>query len=272
MKEMLAAFIISALSLYAFSSAARGQKRTQGNDSMSEANRLWELAVAAKGGRQKLEQVNSLAVFYEYKRGLVSNELFVFPDKRWDWFDTGPYSKYPLIASVKNFEQKVSCINQRHVREGCEPIGNFSKRSYLEDPQLLYLLETKWVKPELIAASKDTLGIRPVDVVKVQLEMFQISVYLDTRTHLPIRVAYHVTEDGPRLKAGDVFEWYGLSDYQDVDGILLPHKISHTHSPTRRLRYEINPEYDPSIFTRKPDLMAGPEQWRSKKYSSSPKK
>ncbi len=146
---------------------------------------VWELAVIAKGGRQKLEQVNSLAVFYEYSKGRLSTELYAFPDKRWDWYDTGPSSKFPLLVSAMDFEQKVYCVNHRYIREGCEPIGNFSKRGYLEDPQLLYLLETKWVKPELLAASKGTLGFRSVKIVKVQLETFQISVYLDSKTHFP---------------------------------------------------------------------------------------
>lgn len=261
MRRMLAALMAGTLIHCAMYFVVRAQKTPEAN-SKPEAKRLWDLAVNAKGGRERLEQVNSLAVFYEYFKGHPSVELYVFPNKRWDWYDTSSSHTYPLEAYGLDFEKKIHCVNHRYVSEGCEPIGNFSKRGYLEDPQLLYLLETKWVKPELLAASKGALGIRSVDIVKVQLEIFQISVYLDSKTHLPQRIAYHVNEGGRFLKAGDIFQWYGLSDYRDVNGIMMPHKISHTDSQTRHIRYEINPAYDPGVFTRKPDLSAGPEQWR----------
>lgn len=263
MRLLVGIFVIGIICYSVFSSGVRGQK-AQESGLVPEASRLWELAITAKGGRQKLHQVNSLAVFYEYSRGRESNELYVFPNKRWDWFDTGPSSKYPLKASVKDFEQRIACVNQRNITEGCESIGNYSKRSYLDGPQLLYLLETKWVKPEFLTTSKDALGIRLMDVVKIQLEKFQVSIYLDANTHLPARIAYHDDEGGGKLKVNEVFEWYDLSDYRNVDGIMMPHKISHSHNPKRRLRYEVNPQYDPSVFTRKPDLLAGPEQWRTK--------
>lgn len=271
MKWKLAAFTASLL-LFASLVPVKRTSSMYASDSLAEAKRLWELAVTAKGSRQKLHQVNSLAVSYEYRKGQISTEVYVLPDKRWEWLDTGRSSKFPLLVYAMDFEQKIHCFIQGTIAEGCQPIGGYSKRSYLDDPQLLYLLETKWVKPELLGASRDKLGFHDVDIVKVRLEQFEISVYLDAKTHLPSRIAYHSNMSGPNLKVGAIFEWKDLSDYQDVDGVMLPHKISHTHGPTRRLRYEVNPEYDSSIFTRKPDLKAGPEQWRSKKYSSSPKK
>lgn len=264
MKRLLLAFMTIVLLIYDVSSVARSQEKSKGSDSMSEARRLWELAVAAKGGRRKLELVTCLAVFYEYSRGRLSNELYVFPDRRWDWFDTGPYSKVPLKASVMDFDEKVHCINLKNTAEGCDSVGGYSKRAYLEDSQFLYLLETKWVKPEILASSKDTIKLRSVDVIKVRMETFEILVYLDVGTHLPIRISYLTRGDGPRLKVGDVFQWYELSDYRSLDGIMLPHKIKSSDDPTKRLRYEVNPAYDPNVFTRKPDLSAGPEQWRPK--------
>lgn len=270
MKWKLAAFVAGLL-LFGSSVPVKRSTTMHASDSLDEAKRLWELAVVAKGGRQRLHQINSLAVFYEYRKGQTSIEVYAFPAKRWEWLDTGPSSKFPLLAYAMDFEQKVHCFIQGATGEGCQPIGGYSKRSYLEEPQLLYLLETKWVKPELLGASKDKLGSRVVDIVKVRLEQYEISVYLDAKTHLPLRIAYHSNMSGPNLKVGAIFEWQDLSDYRNVNGIMLPHKIGHTNSPTRRLRYEINPDYDPGIFTRKPALEAGPEQWRSKKYSSSSK-
>jgi hypothetical protein len=239
----------------------------QASSARTEAERLWELAVAAKGGRQRLHQVKSLAVFYEYSRGRPSAEVYAFPDKRWDWIDSGQKSKFPLWVYSMDFEQMVHCVVQGVTREGCESVEGYSKRSFLEGPQLLYLLETTWVKPKLLTASKGTLGFRSVDIVKVQLEQFQISVYLDAKTRLPSRIAYHSNEGGRNLKVGDIFEWYGLSDYREVNGIMLPHLISHTHGSTRQVRYEVNPAYDPHVFTRKPQIAAGPEQWRPKGYT-----
>lgn len=271
MKRLLLAFMTIVLLIYDVSSVARSQEKSKGSDSMSEARRLWELAVAAKGGRRKLELVTCLAVFYEYSRGRASNELYVFPNKRWEWFDTGPSSKVPLIATVMDFEEKVHCLNIKYTAEGCRSIGSLSKGAYMEYPQFLYLLETKWAKPEILASSKDIFRHRSVDVIKVRMDIFEILVYLDSKNHLPIRISYINDEDGPKLKVGEIFRWYEMSDYRSIDGIMLPHRIRSSHDPTKRLRYEINPEYDPGVFTRKPDLSAGSEQWRPKRSHSQSK-
>jgi hypothetical protein len=265
MKPLLVTLTLFLLAL----SFVRSEQIASEGDTVSEARRLWELAVVAKGGRQILEQVGSLAVFYEYRRRHVSSELYVFPDRHWDWLDPGPSPMFPVMSAAMDFGKNIYCYIHGNLGEGCSSIGNLSKRAYMEDPQLLYLLETKWVKPELLTATKATLEWRSVDLVKIRQEEFQISVYFDAKTHLPVRIAYHVDEDGGKLKAGDIFEWYGLSQYRDVNGIMLPHKITHTHNPTRWLKYEINPAFDPDVFKRKPNLTAGPEQWRPKKPSQN---
>lgn len=59
-----------------------------------EAERLWELAIAAKGGRERLQAVSNLQisirekVWYGLRRvPYIQEDLYVFPGKYWEWND-----------------------------------------------------------------------------------------------------------------------------------------------------------------------------------------
>src|SRR4051812_47867497 len=79
-------------------------------ESKQNAQALWEQAVAAKGGRERLHDVNSLVIFYQQTvrnvlgtvvhRGLVER-LYVFPDKSWSW-DDGLPPPFHLTVSMYN--------------------------------------------------------------------------------------------------------------------------------------------------------------------------
>jgi hypothetical protein len=51
-----------------------------------------------------------------------------------------------------------------------------------------------------------------------------------------------------------------LSEYADVDGIQMPHKIEDIPQ-----RYRFNVDYDEALFEVPPTVEAGPEAWRPKK-------
>jgi hypothetical protein len=226
----------------------------------TQAAKLWEAAVEAKGGRQRLHQVKSLAVFYEASKGRPSVELYEFPDKLWMWFDTRP-SKFGLYVEALDYSKNLSYMILGGPDGKIQKLDTMpNKTSFLEKPQLIHLLESAYFKPELLSTYKTRLGFKPVDVVVVRMDKFRAGVFLDAKTHLPLRIGYYFKEAG-----GELFKWYDLSGYREVEGIKLPSVIVEDDRIKKEVRYEINPKYDPQVFERPPSVKGGPEQWRLKR-------
>jgi hypothetical protein len=140
----------------------------------------------------------------------------------------------------------------------------------LREPQLYYLLETKWFKPQILRASKSKIGGKSVDLVEVFVTgygtPFRYGVFLDEKTHLPVRIGTYAND-----RQDDMFSWVNLSEYREISGIKVPTAISSKLDPSwGRPRLEINPEYDPAVFERQPDMKAGPFQWRAKGQRRAP--
>ncbi len=70
----------------------------------NDAQKIWEQAIVAKGGRKRLEGVENVVVstFGTYKLStgrsnkVRTEALFVFPNKTWAWVDTRP-DKFGVI-------------------------------------------------------------------------------------------------------------------------------------------------------------------------------
>ena len=61
-----------------------------------------------------------------------------------------------------------------------------------------------------------------------------------------------------------------LDDYAAVDGVMMPHRATHTYTtnPQRwedRLKFEINAAYDPQVFEQAPTPQTRAEAWRARK-------
>ncbi|MEK6283102.1 MAG: hypothetical protein AABN95_22320 [Acidobacteriota bacterium] len=77
----------------------------------AEAERLWELAIKAKGGRERLHAVNNLQMsvrekyWWMLKRfTLIEENLSVFPGKFWEWNDQRG-SIFGFSIRLHNFDQ-----------------------------------------------------------------------------------------------------------------------------------------------------------------------
>lgn len=236
---------------------ANDEKRATREDSTREAQRLWEQAVAAKGGRGRLSQVESFAVYYEetwrnflwipVHRGPVVS-FYVFPDKFWYWSDEPALFK--LTVSMLDLERNISCVVRGHPPSPhCTTVKVTPfPEERMTQPQYLYLLETKWVKPVPVSVSRDWIGLKPVDVVTTRVDNRRVDYFLDRKTHLPRRVA---------IFYGERAETYNFSEYVEVNGIMMPGK-----QKRGRINFEINPAYDENLFLRKPSVEAGPDAWR----------
>ena len=162
-------FILAAFSGTSFTATKEGLSNSK--NSLERAKELWEAAITAKGGRDRLYAVNSLAISEDInKNNRLSSSLYVFPDKYWDWSDKRPY-KFGLQVLVENHELGVGYFVVGHEPDNPSKIKlSPEHRSKFDDVQLTLLLESKWFKPELLGASKNRIG--PKQVVRVLRAQF----------------------------------------------------------------------------------------------------
>ena len=232
------------------------------SESAQQAKELWEQAIAAKGGREQLYKVNSLVISYQeavrnflgivVHRGEVQT-FYLFPDRMWSW-DDGLPPPFHLTVGVLDLTQNLRCTLYKGAqkplcgpaKQGASPAGEG-----LNQAQYLYLMETRWVKPEPLNATKESIGLKKVDVLHTRFEDKRIDYFLDQKAHLPLRVAvFYGASDRPTLTID-------LSEYMTINGIQMPSK-----QKKGRINFQINPSYDESIFTRPPSIEAGPKAWQ----------
>src|SRR6185436_2849669 len=146
-------------------------------DSREEAGRLWEEAIAAKGGRERLYSINNLQFsvrdrqWWGLKRVPYEVEaLYVFPRKWWEWFDqTGTI--FGFIIRIHNYEQGIHWAYLDSGKGGSvapsEDHGIYrSGMDTVIDAQLNYLMETRWVKPIPLSVERGNVGGHAVDIVR----------------------------------------------------------------------------------------------------------
>ena len=241
-----------------------------------EAVRLWELAIAAKGGREHLYSIRNMVISSrgEYmtssfkKNKIRTEELLVFPNKYWSWDDLRP-DVFGLMVKMYNYDTNMTyVISEGEPHHQPEPITDVQRNKALRNDQLSFLLETKWLKPTLVKANTGRIGMRPVDIVQTMVEGERVDFAFDRKTHLPVRVSYYdVVRGKTYIMALD------LSDYIEISGIKVPQtskvdegdKYKYGEGVKYKASFKFNVEYDPEIFVKPPPLEAGPEAWRRKR-------
>jgi hypothetical protein len=246
-------------------------------DSQTEAKQLWEEAIAAKGGRERLYSVNNVQVsirerdWHFFSPAMLREEnLYVFPDRYWGWFDERP-TVLGLHLEMYNLSRHLAYSVGEHgpliimTMNGGEVTD--SGKYALYELQLLCLMETKWVRPVPISVAKDKINGHKVDLVQTIVKGYpnktrtdqRVAFALDPNSHLPRYVIIYLdTRDGvvgyPRP----------LSDYVEFNGIKIPQDVESLHQ-----KYQINVEYDERIFEQQPTVEAGPQAWKPTKPKQS---
>ena len=241
-------------------------------DNGKEAERIWELAIAAKGGRERLHAVNNLQISIRekvwYKLRLVpyiEEDLYVFPNKYWEWNDQ---RKTIFGFSIRTYNQDRNIdlwYTDRgkggHVGRPVDLVHGKADLITLYDVQLRYFMETKWVRPIPVSVDQTKLGRHSVDIVQTIVKGYptkdgkdeeRIAFALDRQTHLPLQVIYYTVTFGKEYSGG-----VPLSDYMDVGGMQMPSKVYGLKS-----QYQINVDYNEKTFLREPNVEAGIEQWK----------
>src|SRR5882672_1998538 len=170
------------------------------------ATKLWEEAIAAKGGRERLSAVNNLQISIRekvlYKSGRVpyiEEDLYVFPNKFWEWNDQRE-TIFGFSLRMYDQDRNIHLWYSDRGKGGSvgipkDYVGGRSGLITLYDAQLRYLMETKWVKPQPIRVEEGSVDGRSVDIVQAIVKGYptrdgtdqvKIGFALDRQTHLPL--------------------------------------------------------------------------------------
>ena len=249
-----------------------GQTKSSASESSrEEAKRLWEQAIAAKGGRERLYSISNLQLsvrdrqWWGFKRVPYEIEaLYVFPGKSWDWNDqTGTI--FGFVIWMHNYEQNIHFSYLDNGKEGSvAPTKDLALykggMSAIINAQLNYLMETRWVKPIPVSVARGKVGGHSVDIVRTVVREYpngeeMVSFALDRKTHLPRQVISHKVISGKEYSGG-----VSLSDYAAINGVQMPNKVGRD-----RTIYQFNVDYNQQVFERAPSRKAGIDAWKNKK-------
>ena len=213
---------------------------------------LWERVLRAKGGRERLRAVHSLAIYMQpapvVLAGPPTNWLCVFPNRYFQYVARG-MGDGPSATVVDAASGRVATDVNGMPRRVFQMSGAEQDRLTLN--QIVYLLETGWLHPEPVSANGNEL------TVEAGGRTFRLHL---NNAPLPVRV-YSPSLPGRKPK---VSYDYHLSHYRDYEGVQLPTRVtlvSHV-AWTWDVDYEVDARYNPAVFARTPDLAAGPEPWR----------
>lgn len=260
--------------------------RSYSGNQMDEDNRrraaeLWEKAVAAKGGRERLHQVRTLVISSTNpsRRGertkfaglhKRTEQVYALPDKYWWWDDSRP-GVFGLSAEMYNGEEYWLVRDGDPESPQKVPLTELSletRRFFLRRAQAYFLLETAWFQPVPVGVKSGWVGLKRVDIVHARIGEGKLVFYLDRKTHLPVMAALL----SPRADENDP-EWIDLyaarfDDYHEVDGVQMPRKVGWGPRGFDNYRFLINVDVDAQIFEQPPRLEDGPEAWKPRQTST----
>jgi hypothetical protein len=246
-------FLMASVMIYLAVLMSPGQ---DGNTEYFDGNakRIWDMAVMAQGGRQKLLSIrNEVITFSASKDGQpFSESLYVLPDKWWNFEDSGT-KMFGRTMRMEDYHARQNYILRKNQRTAdLFPIASERLRQSLDAngnvkwmPLSTFLLETKWWIPEIRSARSAMIDGRTVDVVNVMVNGFDVDFFFDPDTHLCVRRKVNGSTNSQ--------EATDLSEYANVDGIMVPTRI--TYKPegvVKYASYKFNVRYDEKVFVQPP--------------------
>lgn len=224
---------------------------------------VWEAVIAAKGGRERLHAVNSIYTGAQLKywsflipRKGDAQTLFVLPDRVWTR-TSYPGTVFGTTVYIDDYGAKrtTAAHDERWGRAVRQTNPEIDNRAYL---QAIYLLETRWMAPQLKGCVVTSFRRKKMYLISSTVQGENYGFYVDPTTHLVRAVTI-----GTGVGQGTII----LSDYYCVAGIMMfrRERIEYKHLRTVEWRttYEINPDYDPGLFTRRATV-EDPDAWRKR--------
>ena len=199
----------------------------------ARAQQLWEEALQAKGGRDRLHSIESFLISGEIHvdavRGSHRTEvqwLHALPGKAWLHEYTPEFDVY-LDATVINIERNLCMVTLAPAGGDVPGLSRCLPTTLAErlvQNPIIYLMETRSLRPVPIRTYEGRRGIKRVDVVETAVGKLRVDFYLDRKTRLPVKL---VTDEYRGLIEGT--EPMGLTIYFDnyvtVDGIKMPGRV-----------------------------------------------
>jgi hypothetical protein len=237
----------------------------QCSDPKLDAAKIWEKVIEAKGGHERLQSVKTLVVsqktsYYHgfHKYSIRGEHLYVFPNKYWMWDES---SVFGLSVSMTNHENGTTYTTNYN---GIEPfrlnqLSDERQKGFnnLAGTTPHLLIESKWNKPAPERASCAKIDGKESLVVQTRLLRWRIDFVIDQKSYLPTQVITYRDDNGePSVTR--------LSGYMPVDGIMMPTRVSYDGDSPYKCSYQINIDYDESIFRRAPPEGSGPGAWRKR--------
>jgi len=226
------------------------------------ASEIWEKALSAKGGTERLQAISNFLVVERLPRGdkaAIYAELYIFPDKYWSWDNSGGVFGTRLMVNNGTGEWTAFDSGQNGGRGVTwSPLDEWAYRD-MQKAQALFLMETRSYRPKILDLKTERLGRVEYDVITVDAGLDRVKYYIDRKTSLVRRVS-------PVERYGNVVTIAAeLVDYRPVQGIMVPSRIKYREGGTYDLKFAFDVEYDPEIFKRKPAIEDGPEGWKPAK-------
>ncbi len=224
-------------------------------DAIDPAAAIWEQAIVANGGRDRLRSIRNFVVesheiFSRSTRPDVATHediqrLYVLDGKMWEFADYRPglMGASGLILDIR-----------RHLAWGSS--GREEPRAFPDlmyrfvEGQYLYLMETGGGRPKPISVRSERLRGADVDIVATRIGDLRVDFALDRRSYLPVRI---VTQRPPRSGRSPSPRVFRLSNYGAIDGIQMPANVhfGDDEVDTTTTSYQFNVEYDEAIFEPK---------------------
>lgn len=254
--------------------------------SRERAVALWEEAIRAKGGHERLLAVEnfliSSTVDVQAKRGSAVTEterLYVAPGKAWIFKYTPDYD-VSVEATVINPGRNLCMVTMSPVgRSGSVPglshCTPTTPTEYLAQDPIIYLMETRWVSPVPVRARTEGKGDKQIDVIETQVGALRVDFYLHRKTRLPFKVVTDQFYGVPQATDKMGLTVY-LEKYEVVDGIQMPRRVTREPSviestievvrrDTESARYRFNVSFDEKIFEQPVPRKVKREEWKSRK-------
>jgi hypothetical protein len=266
----------AALTLTVSASAQAPVQKTDANRVRAAA--LWEEAIRAKGGRERLQSIENFLITstidVEAPRGggLTETErLYAMPGRAW-LYEFTPHFDVSLEATVINTKSNLCMVTLSPARGDVPSLSYCLPTTWaarlIQDP-VIYLMETKWIRPVPVRTRVEGTGNKQVDVIETEVGKLRVDFYLHRKTRLPFKL---VTDEyyGENQMTGRMELTVNLDDYQNVDGIQMPRRVTRqpdvgpqiVRRDTERARYKFNVAYNSTIFDQPVSKKAKSGDWK----------
>ena len=259
-KRLIIHLAVAFLVFFAWPIVSLCQSNTSGSDTEKlKAEQAWEAVVKAKGGRERLQAVQNVII--ESGKPATAIWLFAFPDKYWRWTSEGP-GPVPWSSMIfYNGEPHTYywITQDKTIRDTADPQRAMNRET------ALYLLETSWLKPEIVSVQRVRDGDHLLDVIETRVNGERLDFAVEVEQMLVLKVMWY----GRKVTRKKPLNTYLFSDYGPENGIQMPHGEQMVDDGDkmrkRTLYYRFNVEYDKDFFKRPPPLSAGPDAWKPKR-------